>query len=75
MSTYELGDIIRYFKTMTTLKYIKSTRSFQWQGFEDRLWQRNYFEHIIKDKDELLDIRRYILDNPSNYKEITQEDF
>jgi len=28
------------------------------------IWQRNYYEHIIRDKDDLYDIRRYIAENP-----------
>jgi len=28
------------------------------------IWQRNYYEHIIRDEDDLHDIRRYILENP-----------
>jgi REP element-mobilizing transposase RayT len=28
------------------------------------VWQRNYFEHIIRDEKSLIKIRKYILDNP-----------
>ena len=31
---------------------------------ERPFWQRNYYEHIIRDDDELNIIRRYIKDNP-----------
>ncbi len=29
-----------------------------------RLWQRNYYEHIIRNENDLNDIREYIVDNP-----------
>jgi len=29
-----------------------------------RLWQRNYYEHVIRNENDLNDIRQYILDNP-----------
>jgi REP element-mobilizing transposase RayT len=29
-----------------------------------RIWQRNYYEHIIRDDHALRAIRRYIIDNP-----------
>jgi putative transposase len=29
-----------------------------------QMWQRNYFEHVIRDEDDLNEIRRYIADNP-----------
>jgi putative transposase len=34
------------------------------QGESERLWQRNYYEHVIRDGDGLDRIRRYIVDNP-----------
>jgi REP element-mobilizing transposase RayT len=29
-----------------------------------RFWQHNYYEHIIRDTEELEQIRQYIRDNP-----------
>jgi len=29
------------------------------------IWQRNYYEHVIRDEDDLNRIRQYIIDNPS----------
>ncbi len=31
-------------------------------------WQEDYFEHIIRDEDELFRIREYILSNPVRWK-------
>jgi putative transposase len=31
------------------------------------LWQRNYYEHIIRDEEELNRIRQYITDNPARW--------
>lgn len=31
------------------------------------VWQRNYYEHIIRDEDALERIRRYVHDNPSRW--------
>jgi putative transposase len=31
------------------------------------VWQRNYYEHIIRDHESLLKIQRYITDNPLNW--------
>ena len=30
-----------------------------------RVWQRNYYEHVIRNEDELHNLRKYILSNPS----------
>jgi len=32
-----------------------------------KLWQRNYFEHIIRDNKSLYFIRNYIRENPVNW--------
>lgn len=38
----------------------------------DKLWQRNYYEHIIRDDLSLLKISEYIMNNPINWE---QDDF
>jgi putative transposase len=57
-----IGAIIGQFKSIST----KGIRESVYPGF---YWQRNYYEHIIRDKMELGQIRKYILDNPSNWDE------
>jgi len=34
---------------------------FDWQG---KLWQPRYYDHIVRDDEDLVLIARYILDNP-----------
>lgn len=34
----------------------------------NKLWQRNYYEHIIRDEDELNTIRKYIIYNPLKWE-------
>jgi len=59
-----LPDVIRQFKTLTTKKYKDNVIHSNWPEFQKRLWQRNYFEHIIRDEKELDLIRLYIYNNP-----------
>ncbi len=54
-----LGDIMRTFKSVST---ITVNRRFDRQGYP--LWQRNYYEHIIRNNSELHTIREYIRYNP-----------
>ena len=53
-----LGAIIQNFKSVSTRKVnqLRGTPGVS-------LWQRNYYEHIIRDNNELDRIRRYIVDN------------
>ncbi len=62
-----LGDIVDWFKTMTTNGYIRGVRTEGWPPFPGRLWQRNYYEHVIRNERELNLIREYIQMNPAKW--------
>jgi REP element-mobilizing transposase RayT len=59
-----LGNIIDWFKTMTTNEYIRGIKLHVWSSFNGKLWQRNYYEHVIRNEKELNGIREYIMNNP-----------
>ncbi len=59
-----LPDVVHRFKTMTTKRYADGVRANQWTPFPGRLWQRNYYEHIIRDDQSWQRIREYITTNP-----------
>jgi REP element-mobilizing transposase RayT len=48
-----LSQIIQWFKTMTTNEYIRGVKQLNWKPFTSKLWQRNYYEHIIRNEREL----------------------
>ncbi|MEO0109009.1 MAG: transposase [candidate division WOR-3 bacterium] len=64
-----LPRIIQWFKTMTTNEYIRGVRQYAWPDFPGHFWQRSYYERIIRNASELTRIRRYILDNPTNWQQ------
>jgi len=49
---------------MTTNYYIRGVKNNGWKPFNKRVWQRNYYEHIIRNEKSLNEIRRYIKNNP-----------
>jgi len=59
-----LGRMIGTFKSVTALKYINRLKHTEELSLPSRLWQRNYYEHIIRNEDDLFDIRNYIESNP-----------
>jgi len=59
-----IPKIVQWFKTMTTNGYICNAKQNGWKPFNSRLWQRNYYEHIIRNEIELNQIREYIINNP-----------
>ena len=62
-SGHTLGDIIRVFKSISAIKI---------NGILGRtgisLWQRNYYEHIIRNEKELNQIREYTQNNPLQWR-------
>ena len=59
-----LGDIVGSFKSLTTNEYINGVNNNGWKPFNKRIWQRNYWEHVIRTDDDLDKIRTYINNNP-----------
>lgn len=53
-----LGHIVGYFK-------YQSTKMINLHG--QKLWQRNYYEHIIQDEKAYHNISNYILNNPAQW--------
>ena len=62
-----LPDVVHRFKSLTTARYRHGVKQKQWPSFPGKLWQRNYYEHIVRDENELNDIRKYIMDNPKKW--------
>ena len=48
-----LGQVVRYFKALVSKETGKKN-----------FWQRNYYEHVIRNETALLEIREYIQNNP-----------
>ena len=63
-----LPDVVQRFKTLTTKRYVDGVKQFRWKPFAGRLWQRNYFEHMIRSEDSLCRIREYIVNNPAQWE-------
>ena len=52
---------------MTTNEYIRGVKQHDWPQFPGKLWQHNYYEHIVRNEDELDRIREYIQNNPAQW--------
>jgi REP element-mobilizing transposase RayT len=59
---HPLGTVIGEYKSTTT-RLINAIQKTPGKLF----WQRNYYEHIIRDEDALIKVREYIQYNPINW--------
>jgi REP element-mobilizing transposase RayT len=62
-----LGDVVGIFKSISTHQYAINVNANNWPAFPGKLWQRNYYERIIRNDDELNRIREYISNNPLHW--------
>ena len=62
-----LADVVQAFKSLTTDAYTKAVKAGLFPGFHKRLWQRNYYESILRSDIELAKTRQYIQDNPARW--------
>jgi putative transposase len=60
---YALPEIVRGFKTYSARKINERRDS---PGFP--VWQRNYYEHIVRNEKELHAIREYVVNNPLRWE-------
>ena len=62
-----LGEVIGAYKSLTTVEYARGVKTMKWTPFDRRLWQRNYYEHVVRHDEFLRDLQQYILDNPAQW--------
>ena len=57
-----VGNIMGWFKYMTTKMMANKCET-----SDNRLWQRSYHDHVIRDEQDYLNICQYIADNPMRW--------
>ena len=56
------------FKSIVTVEYIRGVKTLGWKPFNGKMWQRNYWEHIIRNEQAYCAISDYIIKNPAKWK-------
>ena len=57
-----LGAIVGHFKAAVSRRAKRANI-----GCQQKIWQRSYYEHIIRNEKSLNEIRRYIINNPARW--------
>ena len=63
-----LGDVVGAYKSITTVRYGRGVKAHGWRRFPGRLWQRNYYERVIRDEVEMERAGEYIANNSIEWK-------
>jgi len=62
-NSHSISSFIASFKAVCSAR-IKKTGSFNFEN----IWQKNYYDHIIRSEEELNNIRKYIETNPLKWE-------
>lgn len=65
--TPTIANVICAFKSITTYEITKGVKEGKYKPYKNKIWQRNYYEHIIRNEKEYLRILEYIQNNPLNW--------
>ncbi len=59
-----IPNIIGAFKSIATHRYIQLVKQNLAKQFNKKLWQRSYYDHVIRNEKSLEKIREYVIENP-----------
>ncbi len=62
-----LSRVMQVFKSVSTNKYICGVKQHGWEKFEGTLWQRSFYDHVIRNNKDLFRVQEYILNNPLSW--------
>lgn len=54
---------------MTTNEYIRGVKTLGWQRYNKKLWQRSYWDNIIRNERAYQRISNYIKNNPKKWED------
>ena len=67
-SQTDIPSIMQWLKTMTTNDYIQMVKEEKAPSFSKRIWQRSYYDHVVRNETDLTEIRAYIQNNPAKWQ-------
>ncbi len=63
-----IPQIVRAFKSRSAIEYLKFINANN-LNVSAKIWQRSYYDHVIRNERSLNAIRAYILGNPVNWQQ------
>lgn len=61
-------EIVRQFKSLSTMIYIDGVKNGLYEPYDKRLWQRSYYDKVIRDNQTYEKIYEYIENNPLKWE-------
>ncbi len=62
-----VSEIVQSFKRYSTVEYIKMVKAGRLPTFDKQIWQRSFYDHVIRNREDYEETLRYIRDNPARW--------
>ena len=63
-----ISEIIQSFKRYSTVEYTKMVKNGILPPFDKQIWQRSFYDHIIRNRNDYDEIVKYIHENPIRWQ-------
>lgn len=67
----DISEIVRQFKTFTSKRINEHRKRNGYEPFPTgTLWQKSFYDHVIRDEEDYITKRQYIVNNPIDQREM-----
>ena len=67
-SASTISEIVQSFKRRSSIEYIKMVKEGILPLFEKQIWQRSFYDHVIRNENDYEEVYRYIQENPIRWQ-------
>ena len=68
ISAPTISEIVQSFKRYSTVEYVKMVKDGILPPFDKQIWQRSFYDHVIRNRDDYNEIYKYIYENPMKWQ-------
>ena len=62
-----VSEIVQSFKRYSTIVYAKMVKDGVLPPFDKQIWQRSFYDHVIRNRDDYNEVFKYIYENPMRW--------
>ena len=62
-----VSEIVQAFKRYSTIEYINLVKKGVLPPFDKQIWQRSFYDHVIRNRDDFEQTAKYIYENPMRW--------